>query len=69
MSETTSAEVINVMNSMGLRGVVRIRCKLLSGREKDKTLVRNVVGPVRKGDIILLKEIEMEFIGGMGGKR
>jgi len=58
-----SAQVTQVMNSMGLRGVVRVRCRLLEGRDKDKSISRNVLGPVRPGDILMLKEIEMEFGG------
>jgi len=58
-----AAQVISVMGSMGLRGVVRVRCKILDGREKDKTISRNVLGPVKLGDIIVLKEMEMEFGG------
>ncbi len=69
MSEATPAEITAVMNKLGLRGVCRVRCRLLEGRERDKSLVRNVVGPVRKGDIILLKEIEMESSGGVGSRR
>ena len=57
------AQVIHVLGSMGLRGVVRVRCKLLDGRDKDKTISRSVLGPVRPGDIILLKEMDMEFGG------
>ncbi len=57
------AQVITVLGSMGLRGVVRVRCKLLDGRDKDKTISRSVLGPVRPGDIIILKEMEMEFGG------
>ena len=63
--ETIPAQVTQVLGSMGLRGVVRVRCKLLSGRDKDKSISRSVLGPVREGDIILLKEVEMEF-GGRG---
>ncbi len=59
------AQVTQVMNSMGLRGVVRVRCRLLDGRDKDKSILRSVLGPVKPGDILMLKELEMEF-GGRG---
>ncbi len=63
--ETITAQVTQVLGSMGLRGVVRVRCKLLAGRDKDKSITRSVLGPVRPGDIIVLKSVEMEF-GGRG---
>lgn len=59
------AQVTNVLGSMGIRGVVRVRCRILEGRDKDKSISRSVLGPTKPGDIIMLKEIEMEF-GGRG---
>lgn len=56
-----AAQVVTVLGSMGLRGVVRVRCKIIDGRDKDKTISKSVLGPVRPGDIIVLKEMEMEF--------
>jgi len=54
------AEVIQVMGKLGIKGVSRVRCKIIEGRDKDKIVTRNVVGPIRKGDIILLKETAMD---------
>ncbi len=59
----TSAEVVTVMGRLGVKGVRRVRCKVLDGEDRDKVLVRNVVGPVQKGDIILLKETSMDVSG------
>ena len=57
------AQVTHVMGSMGIRGVVRVRCKIMDGRDKDKSISRSVLGPTKPGDIIMLKEMEMEFGG------
>lgn len=51
------AEVIQILNRIGVKGVVRVKCKL---RNRDKIVTRNVVGPVRIGDVLILKEIEMD---------
>jgi len=57
------AEVVEVIRRMGSKGVVQVRCKIIDGPEKGRVVVRNVVGPVRVGDVLMLKEIEMETAG------
>lgn len=63
MANAIPAQVTSVMGSMGLRGVVRVRCKLLGGRDTGKSIGRSVLGPIRPGDILMLKEVEMELGG------
>jgi small subunit ribosomal protein S28e len=59
------AEVLKVLGRMGIKGVSRIRCRVLDGVDQDKILTRNVVGPIRPGDIIMVKETEMESVGAL----
>ncbi len=54
-----AAKVIEILKRTGSKGIIQVKCELLEG-EKGKILIRNVYGPIKVGDIILLKEIEME---------
>lgn len=54
------AEVVQVLGDSGHRGVQKVRCKIVEGNDKGKILVRDVMGPVREQDVLLLQETEME---------
>lgn len=69
MADKTPAEVIEILGRSGVRGISQIRCRIIDGNERGKVLVRDVSGPVRIGDILMLKEIEMETPGSMGRRR
>lgn len=60
-SSAVPARVDEVVGRTGTRGeAIQIRCKILDGRDKNKTIRRNVKGPVQTGDILMLRETEIE---------
>jgi small subunit ribosomal protein S28e len=45
----------------GTRGeITQVKCKILQGRNRGKSMRRNVRGPVKKRDILMLRETEIE---------
>ncbi len=53
--------VEELVGRTGARGeVTQVICKILSGRNSGKSMRRNVKGPVKLGDLLTLRETEIE---------
>lgn len=60
--EAIPVEIVDVKNiKTGIHGeVYQVLCKVMDGKDKGRVIRRNVKGPIKKGDVILLLETERE---------
>lgn len=60
-SEAVPGRVEEVVGRTGTRGeAIQVRVKVLGGRDENKIIRRNVRGPVQLGDVLMLRETEIE---------
>tara|TARA_Y100000310_G_C20431935_1_gene691903 strand:+ start:395 stop:685 length:291 start_codon:yes stop_codon:yes gene_type:complete len=55
------AVVEQVVGRTGFRGeITQVKAKVLGGRNNGRSMRRNVKGPIKMGDVLMLRETEIE---------
>jgi small subunit ribosomal protein S28e len=56
-----NAKVDELVGRTGARGeVTQVKCTVLDGKNRGKSMRRNVKGPIKLGDLLTLRETEIE---------
>ena len=61
LTEVVPAVVEEIIGRTGFRGeITQVKCKVLKGRDESRSMRIHVKGPIKLGDILMLRETEIE---------